>query len=99
MGKIFYIIDYIFDWGCDFYYTRTCDLLKLGALWGLIIILFGSLFNSEIMTWIGIVLCSGLAIALILAAVFIVVAIAIKIINELFAYTERVLFGKNRFFE
>ena len=99
MDKIFYIIDYIFDWGCDFYHTRTCDLLKLGALWGLIIILFGSLFNSEIMTWIGIVLCSGLAIALILSVVFMAVAILIVIINGIFAYTERVLFGENKFFE
>ena len=99
MGKIFYIIDYIFDWMCDFYHTRTCDLLKLGALWGLIIILFGSLFNSEIMTWLGIVLCSGLAIALILSVVFMAVAILIVIINGIFAYTERVLFGENKFFE
>ena len=99
MGKIFYIIDYIFDWMCDFYHTRTCDLLKLGALWGLIIILFGSLFNSEIMTWLGIVLCSGLAIALILSVVFMAVAITIVIINGIFAYTERVLFGENKFFE
>ena len=99
MDKIFYIIDYIFDWGCDFYYTRTCDVLKLGALWGFIIILFGSLFNSEIMTWIGIVLCSGLAIALILSVVFMAVAILIVIINGIFAYTERVLFGENKFFE
>lgn len=99
MSKIFYIIDYIFDWICEFYHTRTCDLLKLGALWGLIIILFGSLFNSEIMTWIGIVLCSGLAIALILSVVFMAVAILIVIINGIFAYTERVLFGENKFFE
>ena len=95
MGKIFYIIDYIFD----FYYTRTCDLLKLGALWGLIILLLGTFFHSEIMTWIGIVLCSGLAIALILSVVFMVVAILIVIINGIFAYTERVLFGENKFFE
>ena len=99
MGKIFYIIDYIFDWICEFYHTRTCDLLKLGALWGLIIILFGSLFNSEIMIWIGIVLCSGLVIASVIACSFIVVAIAIVIINGIFAYTERVLFGENKFFE
>lgn len=99
MSKIFYIIDYIFDWICEFYHTRTCDLLKLGALWGLIIILFGSLFNSEIMIWIGIVLCSGLAIALILSVVFMAVAILIVIINGIFAYTERVLFGENKFFE
>ena len=99
MGKIFYIIDYIFDWMCDFYYTRTCDLLKLGALWGLIIMLLGTFFHSGIMEWIGIVLCSGLAIALILSVVFMAVAILIVIINGIFAYTERVLFGKNRFFE
>ena len=99
MGKIFYIIDYIFDWMCEFYQTRTCDVLKLSALWGVIILLLGTFFHSGIMEWIGIVLCSGLAIVLILSAVFIVVAIAIKIINELFAHTERVLFGKNRFFK
>ena len=84
---------------CDFYYTRTCDLLKLGALWGVIILLLGTFFHSGIMEWIGIVLCSGLAIALILSVVFMAVAILIVIINGLFAYTERVLFGKNRFFE
>lgn len=99
MGKIFYIIDYIFDWICDFYHTRTCDLLKLGALWGLIILLLGTFFHSGIMEWIGIVLCSGLAIALILSAVFMAVAILIVIINGIFAYTERVLFGENKFFE
>lgn len=99
MGKIIDIIDYIVEWIFMFYDTRTCDVLKLGALWGLIIMLFGSLFNSEIMTWIGIVLCSGLAIALILSVVFIVVAFPIILINGLFAYTERVLFGKNRFFK
>ena len=99
MGKIINIIVYICEWIWMFYDTRTCDVLKLGALWGLIIMLLGTFFHSEIMTWIGIVLCSGLAIVFILSAVFIVVAIAIKIINELFAYTERVLFGKNRFFE
>lgn len=99
MGKIIDIIDYIVEWIFMFYDTRTCDVLKLGALWGLIIMLFGSLFNSEIMTWIGIVLCSGLAIALILSVVFMAVAILIVIINGIFAYTERVLFGKNRFFK
>lgn len=99
MGKIFDIIDYIFNWGCDFYHTRTCDVLKLGALWGFIIILFGSLFNSEIMTWFGIVLCSGFVIASVIGCSFIVVGIAIVIINGIFAYTERVLFGENKFFE
>lgn len=99
MGKIFYIIDYIFDWMCDFYHTRICDLLKLGALWGLIIILLGTFFHSGIMEWIGIVLCSGFVLAVILAAVFIVVSVLIVIINGIFAYTERVLFGENKFFE
>ena len=99
MGKIFDIIDYIFDWMCEFYQTRTCDVLKLSALWGVIILLLGTFFHSGIMEWIGIALCSGLAIVFILSAVFIVVVIAIKIINELFAYTERVLFGENKFFE
>ena len=82
-----------------FYDTKTCDVLKLGALWGLIILLLGTLFHCGIMEWIGIVLCSGLAIAFILSAVFIVVGIAIVIINGIFAYTERVLFGENKFFE
>ena len=99
MDKIINIIVYIYAWIGVFYYTRTCDVLKLGALWGLIIMLLGTFFHSGIMEWIGIVLCSGLAIVLILSAVFIVGDIAIKIINELFAYTERVLFGKNRFFK
>lgn len=99
MGKIFDIIDYIFDWICDFYHTRTCDVLKLGALWGFIIILLGSFFHSGIMEWIGIVLCSGFVLASIIACAFFVVAIAIVIINGIFAYTERVLFGENKFFE
>lgn len=99
MGKIFDIIDYIFEWMCDFYYTRTCDVLKLGALWGLIIILLGTFFHSGIMEWIGIVLCSGFVLAFILSAVFIMVSVLILIINGIFAYTERVLFGENKFFE
>ena len=99
MGKIFYIIDYIFDWMCEFYQTRTCDVLKLSALWGVIILLLGTFFHSGIMEWIGIVLCSGLAIVFVLSVVFIVVSFLIVIINELFAHTERVLFGNNRFFE
>ena len=99
MGKIINIIVYIYAWIGVFYYTRTCNALKLCALWGLIIMLLGTFFHSGIMEWIGIVLCSGLAIVFILSAVFIVVVIAIKIINELFAYTKRVLFGKNRFFK
>ena len=99
MGKIFYIIDYIFDWMCEFYQTRTCDVLKLSALWGVIILLLGTFFHSGIMEWIGIVLCSGLAIAFILSAVFIVVSCLIVIINGLFAYTERGLCGENKFFE
>ena len=99
MGKIINIIVYICEWIFMFYGTRTCDVLKLGALWGLIIMLLGTFFHSGIMEWIGIALCSGLAIVFILSAVFIVVVIAIKIINELFAYTKRVLFGNNRFFK
>ena len=99
MGKIIDIIDYIVEWIFMFYDTRTCDVLKLGALWGLIIMLLGTFFHSGIMEWIGIVLCSGLAIVFILSAVFIVVSVLIVIINELFAYTKRVLFGKNRFFK
>ena len=99
MGKILDIIGYIFGWICDFYHTRTCDVLKLSALWGFIIILLGSFFNSEIMEWIGIVLCSGFVLASIIACAFFVVAIAIVIINVIFAYTERVLFGENKFFE
>lgn len=99
MGKIINIIVYIFEWICDFYHTRTCDVLKLSALWGFIIILLGSFFNSEIMEWIGIVLCSGFVLVSIIACAFFVVAIAILIINGIFAYTERVLFGENKFFE
>ena len=99
MGKIFYIIDYIFDWMCEFYQTRTCDVLKLSALWGFIIILLGYFTRSSITQWIGLVLCSGFAFVALITGAFMVVAIAIVIINELFAYTERVLFGKNRFFE
>lgn len=99
MVKIFYVIDYIFDWICEFYDTRTCDVLKLGALWGLIIMLLGTFFHSGIMEWIGIVLCSGFVLASIIACAFFVVAIAIVIINGIFAYTERVLFGENKFFE
>lgn len=98
MVKIFYVIDYIFDWICEFDHTRTCDVLKLGALWGFIIILFGTLFNSEIIEWIGIVLCSGFVLVSIIVCAFFVVAIAIVIINAIFAYTERVLFGENKFF-
>ena len=99
MGKIFDIIDYIFDWMCEFYQTRTCDVLKLSALWGFIIILLGYFTRSSITQWIGLVLCSGFAFVALITGAFMVVAIAIVIINELFAYTERVLFGKNRFFE
>ena len=99
MGKIFDIIDYIFDWMCEFYQTRTCDVLKLSALWGFIIILLGYFTRSSITQWIGLVLCCGFAFVVLITGAFMVVAIAIVIINELFAYTERVLFGKNRFFE
>ena len=99
MDKIINIIVYIYAWIGVFYDTKTCDVLKLGALWGLIIMLLGTFFHSGIMEWIGIVLCSGLAIVFILSAVFIVVSCLIVIINGLFAYTERVLFGNNRFFK
>ena len=99
MGKIIDIIDYIVEWIFMFYDTRTCDVLKLGALWGLIIMLLGTFFHSGIMEWIGIVLCSGFVLASIIACAFFVVTIAIVIINGIFAYTERVLFGKNRFFK
>ena len=99
MDKIINIIVYIYAWIGVFYYTRTCNALKLCALWGLIIMLLGTFFHSGIMEWIGIVLCSGLAIVFILSAVFIVVSCLIVIINGLFAYTERVLFGNNRFFK
>ena len=99
MGKIFDIIDYIFDWMCEFYQTRTCDVLKLSALWGFIIILLGYFIRSSITQWIGLVLCCGFAFVVLITGAFMVVAIAIVIINGLFAYTERVLFGKNRFFE
>ena len=99
MGKIFYIIDYIFDWMCEFYQTRTCDILKLSALWGVIILLLGTFFHSGIMEWIGIVLCSGLILVAVIGFSFIAVSVLIVILNELFAYTERVLFGENKFFE
>ena len=99
MGKIINIIGYICEWIFMFYDTKTCDVLKLGALRGLIIMLLGPFFHSGIMEWLGIVLCSGLAIVFILSAVFIVVSCLIVIINGLFAYTERVLFGNNRFFK
>ena len=99
MGKIFDIIDYIFDWMCEFYQTRTCDVLKLSALWGVIILLLGTFFHSGIMEWIGIALCSGLAIVAVIGFCFIAVSLLFVIINELFAYTERVLFGENKFFE
>lgn len=98
MGKIFDIIDYIFDWMCEFYQTRTCDVLKLSALWGVIILLLGTFFHSGIMEWIGIALCSGLVLAAVIGFSFIAMSVLFVIINGLFAYTERVLFGKNRFF-
>lgn len=98
MGKIFDVIDYIFDWMCEFYQTRTCDVLKLSALWGVIILLLGTFFHSGIMEWIGIVLCSGLVLAAVIGISFIAMSVLFVIINGLFAYTERVLFGKNRFF-
>lgn len=98
MGRIFDIIDYIFDWICEFYQTRTCDVLKLSALWGVIILLLGTFFHSRIMEWIGIALCSGLVLAAVIGFFFIAMSVLFVIINGLFAYTERVLFGKNRFF-
>lgn len=99
MGRIFDIIDYIFDWICEFYQTRTCDVLKLSALWGVIILLLGTFFHSGIMEWIGIVLCSGLVLAAVIGFSFIAMSVLFVIINGLFAYTERVLFGENKFFE
>ena len=99
MGKIINIIVYICEWIFMFYGTRTCDVLKLSALWGFIIILLGYFTRSSITQWIGLVLCSGIAFVALITGAFMVVAIAIVIINGLFAYTERVLFGKNRFFE
>ena len=98
MGKIINIIIYICEWIFMFYGTRTCDVLKLGALWGLIIMLLGTFFHSGIMEWIGIVLCSGLVLAAVIGFCFIAVSLLFVIINELFAYTERVLFGENKFF-
>ncbi len=98
MGRIFYIIDYILDWMCEFYQTRTCDVLKLYALWGVIILLLGTFFHSGIMEWIGIILCCGLVLADVIGFCFIAVSLLFVIINELFAYTERALFGENRFF-
>ena len=99
MRKIFDAIDYMFDWICDFYHMRACDVLKLSALWGVIILLLGTFFHSGIMEWIGIVLCSGLVLAAVIGFCFIAVSLLFVIINELFAYTERVLFGENKFFE
>ncbi len=98
MGRIFDIIDYIFDWMCEFYQTRTCDVLKLSALWGVIILLLGTFFHSGIMEWIGIILCCGLVLAAVIGFSFIAMSVLFVIINGLFAYTERVLFGENRFF-
>ena len=99
MSKIISIIVYICEGIFMFYDTKTCDVLKLGALWGLIIMLLGTFFHSGIMEWIGIVLCSGLVLAAVIGFCFIAVSLLFVIINELFAYTERVLFGENKFFE
>ena len=98
MGKIFRLIEKTFDFGYNFWSTKFCNILKLSALWGFVVILFGSLLHSDNTQWVGVVMCSGFTLMLTIMAFYFVLVFIFLTIHGLLAYTEKVLFGKNKFF-
>ena len=98
MGKIFRLIEKTFDFAYNFWITKFCNILKLSALWGLVVILFGSLFHCDITQWVGVVMCSGFTLMLTIMAFYFVLVFIFLTIHGLLAYTEKVLFGKNKIF-
>ena len=95
MRKIFSLIEK----SSDFWGTKFCNILKLSALWGgVIVIIFGSLFSNNTTLWVGIVMCSGFVLILTIMAFYFVLVFIFLTIYGLLAYTEKVLFGKNKIF-
>ena len=89
----------VFDFGERFWGCKFCDILKLNALWGSVLIIIGCSIKSNIAVCIGLVMCSGFTLVLLLASLFCVLILIIILIEKLLSYTERVLFGKNRIFK
>lgn len=98
MRNIFRLIEKSSDFCYDFWGTKICNILKLSGLWGVIVILFGSLFSSNTTQWVGIVMCSGFVLILTIMALYFVLVFIFLTIYGLLAHTEKVLFGKNKIF-
>lgn len=98
MGKIFYWIENAFDFGVFFWNTKFCSILKLSALWGLIVLIIGGIIQNETLQLVGCAMCGGFALMLVVMGIFFILVILIVIIDKLLSYTERVLFGKNKIF-
>lgn len=65
---------------------------------GFIVIVLGSLFSSDTTQWVGIVMCSGFLFILTIMTFYFVLVFIFLTIYGLLAYTEKVLFGKNKIF-
>lgn len=98
MGKIFYWIENAIDFGVFFWGTKFCNILKLSALWGLIVFVVGGIIHNETLLLVGCGMCGGFVLMFVVVVIFAYLAFLIVIINKLLSYTERVLFGKNKFF-
>lgn len=95
---IFDILENILNWGCDFWKSKLCNWMKLSALWGFIIIIIGSLCDSNITMNIGLGMCCGYILILLAIGLFVAVLLSMAALHGLLAYTERVACGKNEIF-
>lgn len=98
MRKIFRLIEKSSYFCYDFWGTKFCNILKLSALWGFIVMIFGSLFSNNTTLWVGIVMCSGVVLVFTIMTFYFVLVCIFLTIYGLLAYTEKVLFGKNKIF-
>lgn len=96
MDKIFNII---LEWFIKFWKSKFCDVIKLTALWGVVVAFIGGLFHIDQIICLGLGMCLGFVLILLLIWLFVIVVIVYEVFHTLLSYTERVLFDKNRFFK
>lgn len=97
--KIFKVVCKIAKFIFNTWTNKVGNIIKLNALWGVIIIFIGGLVKLDGLIALGIGMCCAFVLLLLCTYILFAFIIIIDLIWKLLAYTEKVFCGKNRIFE
>lgn len=104
MANIKKITDCIFEkpieWFIfEFWDSKFCRVIKLCAIWGIVIMLIGGISHCDKVVAFGLGMLMGFIVMALTIVLYIIITFSVYSIWSLFSYTERVLFDRNRIFK